>query len=656
LDLDEHIIRRNKRVFEEYCRRRRQNAFDLDKEKAAVAFDIVPTLLSINDRNLPGYIPDGDSACGIYGFGTSRKLDDVVRTYFFDTRRRRIPYQRFLIQRPMIESLFLMGSVGTVAQRQRSDFDFWACIDASRVSREAVEKLHEKTESISRFCQSTFNMEAHFFIMDVEDIRDNDFGTVDEESVGSSQRKFLKEEFYRALLLVSGKVPFWWITPPDSDREAYERYFDWWIEEDLNDVDDFVDLGFLEDVPREEFMGTILWHWSKGLKDPFKALIKISMMEWYLSDSYQGQPLCSILKSRVLDGSRSLRELDPYALILETAQDYYRQQQRWDHIELLRKAFYIKANPRITRLRLRTGYGDYQVDVFRELMQEWNWFLDKVEDLNQMANWSYHRHLGLATDIRKFFFSTYQRLRSIFDFTKDKLIDHRDLTLIGRKISGLFTKQDNKLEITPFLTKKRSTLTKCIFKFDQRGSDEGSWLLYDVTPYPYEPHDKGFLIYRANRVAKAAAWLVVNSLYDRHKTHIEMPPNPSGINVNELLDLLNHLQSFFSPAAFEISMGPNLQTDKKLDKLMVIADLVVSNDIAEPKALDFVYSNTWGEMFVETQPFREGLQRVNRYVSGLGVHDIQGLTEQVKVHVPKITNAKDIKKVLGQVIVRGLDI
>jgi len=652
--MDENIIRRNKRLFENYCWRRRQSAYDLNSEKASVAFEIIPVLLSLNDVDLPGYVKDGEEACGLYGVGTSKKLNQIVQNYFSDTCSKRIPYQRYLIQHPIIESLFIMGSTGTVAQKSTSDFDFWVCVDTSRFSAASIEKLRAKTEKISRWCQNAFDMEAHFFIMTAEQIRNNDFGTVGEDQAGSSQKKFLKEEFYRTLLLISGKIPFWWVIPPGTKRNTYEELWHWWQIKDLYDRDDYVNLGYLEDVPREEFLGTTLWHLSKGIKDPFKALIKMTMMEWYLSDSFNGRLLCDVLKDRVLGKSRPLMDLDPYCLMVQTVLDFYHKEERWDHIELLKKAFYIKANPNITRLKLKTKLGDYQVGVFNKLMNDWNWSLDKAEDLNQMPNWSYARHLTLAQEVQQFFFSTYKRLRKTFDFNKRQKINEHDLTLMGNKISGLFAKRNGKLQITPFLTKKRLTLEKCIFRYDQNHWAKSSWLLYDATPYPYERENKNFLVYSCERVTEAASWLIINGLYDFQRTLIDMPPNSSGLNVNDLIDLLKHLQSIFSPAVQMVKIGENLQSDAKINQMIIIMDLSETLEDASFTQLDLVYSNTWGEIFMQTYPFQKGLQMISSKVANLDVINEQEALEKVKIHVPRSRWLKNAKKPIYHAILEGL--
>ena len=48
-----------------------------------------------------------------------------------------------LIKRPIVESLFIMGSIGTLAQNDKSDYDFWVCIDAGRLSDADIDMLAE---------------------------------------------------------------------------------------------------------------------------------------------------------------------------------------------------------------------------------------------------------------------------------------------------------------------------------------------------------------------------------------------------------------------------------------------------------------------------------------------------------------------------------
>jgi len=57
--------------------------------------------------------------------------------------------------------------------------------------------------------------------------------------------------------------------------------------------------------------------------------------------------------------------------MIETVLNFYMRQEKMDKAELLRKAFYIKANPKLTRLKLISRNPNHQVDVFKSLLNTW---------------------------------------------------------------------------------------------------------------------------------------------------------------------------------------------------------------------------------------------------------------------------------------------
>ena len=633
---DIHQIQRNKKLFLNYTRLRMEHAFAQDPEKAAVAFDIIPVLMSLNEVDLPGYVSRGHTGCGVYGVGSSYHLKSVIQEYFPETRFRNIPFQQYLVRKPVVESLFVLGSIGTVAQTDQSDFDFWVCVDEPKWPKRTLQALREKTSQISHWCQSTFNMDVHFFILDLEQIRRNDFGRVDEESSGSSQKNFLKEECYRTMLFVSGKIPFWWVFPPNLGQGAYESYWRTFAIEAPLDFVDFVDLGYLREVSKTEFLGNALWQLSKGIKDPFKSLLKMAMMEMYLSNRFKGPLLCDVLKDRVLGGKRFLKDLDPYLLMVEKVLDFYEDEHDESAVQLLRKAFYLKSNPMLTRARRIRG-REYKYEVFKSLMRQWKWKLDLVEDLNQIENWSYSRLLLFSKEINKFFSATYRRLSEDLPLTQKQAIDEHDLTVLGRKLFALFSQRKNKLQVTPFLTSKRVTLDRCIFQFEPRGHGKHRWVLYDASWYPTERRRKKHRIFSADRVVRAAAWLVNNGLYDFHKTAVEMVPNPSGVTLNDLVHLLRHIQTYFSPAYYHGQSGKAFARVARMEKIMAIIDMEELDKLSKWLTMDIIYRNTWGELFTEIYPYRDGLQVLIDYIRQLKIRHERDLAERFVLHLPEST-------------------
>jgi len=645
--LTTNTIRRHRQLFLNYIQLRCKCAYDLSPQNAPVAFEIIPALLSLNDPVLPGYIPDGDKACGVHGVGSAKNLKKRINHYFPEARKLKIAYQRHLIKRPIIESLLVMGSIGTVTQNGSSDYDFWVCVDAENSPSADIQKLRRKTQNISRWCRIQFDMEVHFFIMRVQDIRKDDFGRVNEESAGSSQKKFLKEEFYRTMLLVCGKTPFWWVVPPGISQEVYQQYWNQWTQQNRYDDDDFVELGYLGNIPREEFLGTTLWHLSKGINNPFKALIKMAMMESYLSDDFEGPLLCDVIKKRVFEGRQSILELDPYLLMLETILKFYNQTHKYDHMELLRKAFYIKTQPKLNRLKLISKRPNYQTQAFKALLKQWHWSLNLCEDLNQIENWSYIRQLRFSTKINAFYSATYKQLRQEILQDGPQTINDHDLTLLGRKIHVLFAKHKNKIQLNPYLKKGGLILDKCIFRLGKNRRGKSVWHLYDATRYRFEKSGKQSIIFTSPRVARAAAWLVINGLYDYHRTEVEMPPNPSGLNVNDLIDLLKHLHAYFLPSLSLIRMGTSLQEDARCNQIMMVANLEKIPGLDEMSGTDIIHNNTWGELFTETYRLSKAIQVTRDALMGMDINDP---IKRLRLHIPKRLQTTSIKKEIIQAI------
>jgi adenylate cyclase len=308
----------------------------------------------------------------------------------------------------------------------------------------------------------------------------------------------------------------------------------------------------------------------------------------------------------------------------------------------MQRAFYLKADPKITRTKVKTSGGDYKVEVFRELMEEWDWSLDHVEDLNQVANWSYGRQSQFSAEINQYFFSTYRALSETLQLPEKQAIEDDDLTILGRKLLVLFGRRRNKLKLAPFLTSKRLILGRCIFQYEAEKTRKKRWVIHDASWYPAEQGKRRTRIFSAESVVRAAAWLVYNGLYDFHRTAIEMVPNPSGVRMSDLEHLLKHLQSFFQPAIYEWAEGVQLARDVLRDRILVTIDMEEMTKLKGPRTLDFVYKNTWGEMFTETYPFEQGMKVLKGYAEELYRSDLPGAEGAIRIHIPSSAQDTDL--------------
>src|SRR3546814_16548841 len=82
--------------------------------------------------------------------------DLLSRSFAYKPARGKLP-------QPIL-GLFLMGSLGTVAQDEHSDLDVWVCHDPA-LDAGQIEELRRKCELLQAWAASQ-GSEAHFFLVD----------------------------------------------------------------------------------------------------------------------------------------------------------------------------------------------------------------------------------------------------------------------------------------------------------------------------------------------------------------------------------------------------------------------------------------------------------------------------------------------------------
>ena len=70
------------------------------------------------------------------------------------------------------------------------------------------------------------------------------------------KKSLLKEEMYRSMIIVTGQVPFWLISPVECDDEKYDELFQKILNgETLLKKEEFIDMGNVDDISLGEFFG-----------------------------------------------------------------------------------------------------------------------------------------------------------------------------------------------------------------------------------------------------------------------------------------------------------------------------------------------------------------------------------------------------------------
>jgi len=132
----------NRQLFLRYNQFRIHRILETLSANDRLIFTLIPRLLHINQKGLPGYVP-GDTPCGVFNFKINQECQMAAERLFPKTIMRGGENHS-----PFIDTVLLMGSTGSMAQSQKSDLDFTLLVDKHSVSPERLELFDKKLRLI----------------------------------------------------------------------------------------------------------------------------------------------------------------------------------------------------------------------------------------------------------------------------------------------------------------------------------------------------------------------------------------------------------------------------------------------------------------------------------------------------------------------------
>ena len=108
-----------KNRFLEINRQRLQRTQDSLSWKQRNFLDLLPLFFHVNHKQLPGYL-SGETPAGISMYSPEKSSIEAAKKLAGEFN-----YKDTSISKRDIQSIFIMGSVGTIAQSDKSDFDIW---------------------------------------------------------------------------------------------------------------------------------------------------------------------------------------------------------------------------------------------------------------------------------------------------------------------------------------------------------------------------------------------------------------------------------------------------------------------------------------------------------------------------------------------------
>jgi len=509
---------------------------------------LLPLLFHVNHPILPGYV----SATVPAGLAEFEPDAEILAEAQRLSRSFSHKPQRGKASQP-IQGLFLMGSLGTIAQEEQSDVDVWVCHDP-QLSPQQLGELRKKCDMLQAWAAS-LGSEAHFFLVNPERFVQGQRETrLTSEDCGTTQHYLLLDEFYRTAIWLGGRTPLWWMVP-DYEEHRYGEYVSALLSKRFVRSEEVLDLGNLGSIPAGEYLGAGLWQLYKALEAPYKSLFKLLLIEVYASEHPQLRCLSLDFKRAVYGGHMDLNELDPYIAAYRRIEGYLAERDDHERLALLRRCLYLKVNKPLSRPPTRHKKS-WQRCLLERLSRDWGWDERQFIQLDRRGRWKTRQveqeRRALVNELTYAyrFLSEFARRQQI-----SSSIDERDLGVIGRRLQAAIERKAGKIEainlgISPDMAEDQLTLVQ---SYDAAG--DLSWALYEGSLHAREIANFSPLK-RTRELIPLLGWCYLNGIIGS-ATHIALHPGDSGMTEAELFALLSGLRQ-------TIAMPPPVVSEETL--------------------------------------------------------------------------------------------
>jgi adenylate cyclase class 1 len=502
-----------------------------------IFLDLLPMFFHVNHPMLPGYVSH-QTPCGLAEYNPDQH--DIQKA---QRLARSFTYRGQTTMPRQISALFLMGSCGTVAQSEKSDLDIWVC-HASTLNTEQSLQLRQKSDAISRWALS-MGLEAHFFLMDDEKFRLGERESLSTEDCGSAQHYLLLDEFYRTGLLLAGRIPIWWLIPPEEEIH-YDYYAKTLRDKRFIRKDATLDFGGVGQIPAGEFIGAGVWQLYKAIDSPYKSVLKILLTEVYAAEFPEVEPLSTAFKRAIYNNQLDIDELDPYVVVYRKLEHYLLARKEFNRLELVRRCFYFKVGKALSRPS-RTNSKSWQRQLMERLVAEWRWPREQLYNLDARNKWKVERVIAEQKELVRELTNSY---RYVLEFARrtraSAMINSHEMTILGRKLYAAFERKAGKIEwINPGIATNLVEDNLTFFQLKSAKDDQPVWVVSTDSLMPRIMNasdlERARPIKRADELSTLLAWCHFNGLLDSN-TRLNIIEGEHGVTEYELHSIARSLQ------------------------------------------------------------------------------------------------------------------
>ncbi len=610
------------------------NALNIQRAKIAVSvmkksvrdvLNIVPLLLHYNDPRMPGYRSNG------VPFGIDMFVPNEFQRNFLKSKG--IDPDLKIEPSYPIYALYTMGSTSSIAQGEDSDLDIWVCVSKDVPSKE-LNLLVEKCKFISAYAK-TLGAELNLFVTVENRFISGEYGAMDTEDCGSAQSLFLLDEFLRSCVRICGRYISWFMISEQEEQENYSFYLDDFYNCSFIKKNEWFDFGSVAKCSPVEYFGSGLWLVYKGIDHPFKAVLKILLMEAY-ADEYPKTRLLSMeLKSEMYRSEDYSIRMDSYYLMYKKVAKFLSKIGDWERLNLAKACFYLKIKEASSSLP-KSDILTRRVKFLNRIEHNWGWNTSFADSLTSRKKWNV---LNIKNAQQVLLGSLLKSYKALLRFSVVHGIEYAitsdDAGVLSRKIYSAIDRYPGKImqnykDVLGFLADETITL---VYPSKDSVCRKG----WHAFPCAIDSIDllSTKEVYISDSAVEMVAWLTVNNILTS-RTRVDLSAGRSNIDESKIRRLSGDIISFIKTDNMHVS-EEDLKKPRIILKSLVVLnfgydctrDLMISNSDLElgdslscgrqkmclVGSVDVINLDSWGEVSCYSYP--DGEQGVVEILASL---------------------------------------
>jgi len=315
----------------------------------------------------------------------------------------------------------------------------------------------------------------------------------------------------------------------------------------------------------------------------------------------KGQPLCNILKRHVHRASEApghVSEIDPYSLMFDELIAHYKAHGQAEDVAVLQQCLYLKCGCALSEPLFEDEKPNFKRKIMASYARQWGWSRKDLAHFDNQQTWNFSERVQLSRRIHRFLLKCYRRISKELGHYQ-QVMDEKDMTVLGRRLSTYYAKKPDKIE---FLRRAFDESLYCdtvTIAMRQLKNGDEVW-----SAYAGDLLSKSGIIDESQKISRAPSaialmvWCVSSKIIDTN-TKVLLDYNYGEVSELDLNDLLKHLCKYFPPVKVASLPRNDLLAPERITACFAVVNFPTLRQKATVEDVSILYSTSWGETFLK---------------------------------------------------------